>query len=76
MVYQGPFGTRQEGDPGLTPYAEPLFFKIPPHTIQEGVNTQIDQKDQKTPPLCYLYVQKVPQEAMEDQSQTLRWVNQ
>ena len=55
MVNQGPFGAGLEVDIGLAKQAEPLLFKIPPQTIQEGSNTQEDRQDQKNPPLCHIF---------------------
>ena len=76
MINRGPFGTGQEGAPGLTTQAEPFLFQIPPQTIQVENNTQKSHQDQKTTPLCRLYIWKVLQEAMEDKRQTLRQVNE
>ena len=51
-------------------------FIIPTQIIQEGNNTQESQKSQKTPSLCHLNIWEVPQESMEYQRQTIRWVHQ
>ena len=75
MVNSGPFVTGQEGAPVLASQAEPFLLQIHPQTIQEVGNTKEAQQYQKTPPFCFLNIWKVPQEAMEDQRQTLRPVN-
>ena len=76
MFNIGTSGTGWEGAPGLTTQAEPLPLKIPPQTIQEGDNTKESQKYQKNSSLGHLHICKVPQEAMEDQRQTLKRINQ
>ena len=76
MVNRGTFGTGREGDPVLAPQAEPLLIQIPPQTIQDGDNTKEAKQYKKTSALCRLLIWKVPQEAVEKQSQTLRWFNQ
>ena len=71
MFNRGHFGTGQEVSPGLTPQAKLLLLKIPPQIIQEGYNSQEDQQRQKTPPLYYLPIYQVPQEAMEGQREMI-----
>ena len=64
-VNWGPSGVGRDGDPCLSPQAEPFILQIYPHIIQEGNNTQESHQGQKTYPLCCLTIWEVPQEAME-----------
>ena len=76
MVNRRPYGIGLEGAHGLAPQVEPLLLQIPHQNIQEGGNTKEYQQDQKTPPLCFLNICNVPQEAMDDQRKTLKRINQ
>ena len=76
MVNQGSSGMVQEGYPGLEPQAEPVLIQISHQTIQEGDNNQEAHQDHNPPPVCCLHICKAPQEATEDQSKTLKWINQ
>ena len=76
VVNRGPSRTGKEGATGLSPNDEPLILQIYHQATQEGDNTKEAQQDQKTPPLCRLNIWNVPQEAMENQIQALKWINQ
>ena len=60
----------------MSTQAEPLLFQITHQTIQEGDTTQEAYQVKKNPPLCRLSVWEVQQEAMGDQRQILRRVDQ
>ena len=76
VVNWGTFGIGLEVFPALVPHAEPLILQIHLHIIQKGNSTKEVQQDQKPPLLFCLFIWKLPHEAMEDQSQTIRWINQ
>ena len=76
VVHQWSIGTGQEEDTGLKSQYEPFHLKYPHQVIQYFHNNQESHQCQKTTPLHDLHIWEVPQEAMEDQSQAPRWVNQ